>query len=167
MADDAQGEPYLAGLDLTGRTVLVIGAGRVAERRLPRLLAAGARITVVSPTASAIISELATGQQLRWIQRRYVEGDLADSWYVLTATDDPLANAAVSGEAEREHVFCVRSDDATEGTAWTPATAVEGEVLLAVLSRQASRHGSPARTRLLRDRLLDELRRLLSEQERR
>lgn len=166
MATDPQADPYLAGLDLAGRPVLVIGAGRVADRRLPRLLAAGAEVTVISPTASTMITELAAGQRIEWIKRHYADGDLANIWYVLTATDDSGANAAVSREAERQRVFCVRCDDATEGTAWTPATAVEGEVVLAVLSRRAARHGSPARTRAVRDRLQQDLRRLLEEQDR-
>lgn len=166
MATDPQADPYLAGLDLTGRRVLVIGAGRVADRRLPRLLAAGAEVTVIAPTASTMITELAAGQRISWIDRRYADGDLADGWYVLAATDDAETNAAVSREAERQRMFCVRCDDATQGTAWTPATAVEGEIVLAVLSRRAARHGSPARTRAVRDGLHLDLRRLLEKQDR-
>lgn len=165
MATDPQTDPYVAGLDLTGRRVLVIGAGRVADRRLPRLLTAGAAVTVIAPSASMMITELAAGRRIGWIKRRYADGDLDSGWYVVAATDDEQANAAVSREAERRRMFCVRCDDATQGTAWTPATVVEGEVVLAVLSRRASRHGSPARTRTLRDRLQLELRRLLVEQD--
>ena len=35
---------YFAGLDLTGRRVVVVGAGSVAQRRVPRLIGAGARV---------------------------------------------------------------------------------------------------------------------------
>ncbi|WP_415847589.1 NAD(P)-dependent oxidoreductase, partial [Tsukamurella strandjordii] len=34
-------DPYLVGLDLRGRKVVLIGAGTVVQRRLPPLLAAG------------------------------------------------------------------------------------------------------------------------------
>ncbi|MBI4941009.1 MAG: uroporphyrinogen-III C-methyltransferase, partial [Actinobacteria bacterium] len=42
-------DPYLAGLRLAGRRVVVVGGGAVAQRRVPGLLAAGADVTVVSP----------------------------------------------------------------------------------------------------------------------
>ena len=40
---------YMACIDLTGRAVLVVGAGRVALEKIEGLLAAGAEITVVAP----------------------------------------------------------------------------------------------------------------------
>ncbi|MFZ2242130.1 MAG: NAD(P)-dependent oxidoreductase, partial [Gordonia amarae] len=39
---------YLAGLDLRGRRVVVVGGGSVAQRRLPNLVAAGADVVVVA-----------------------------------------------------------------------------------------------------------------------
>ena len=40
--DPADFPPYPSGLRLAGRRVLVVGGGHVAQRRIPRLLAAGA-----------------------------------------------------------------------------------------------------------------------------
>ena len=47
--------PYVAGLRLAGRRVLVVGGGTVAQRRLPDLLDAGAEVTVVAPRITATI----------------------------------------------------------------------------------------------------------------
>ena len=44
--------PYLVGLDLQGRRVVVVGAGTVAQRRLPRLVAAGADVLLIAPAAT-------------------------------------------------------------------------------------------------------------------
>ena len=49
------------------------------------------------------------------------EGDLDEAWYVVAATDDHDANEAVSAAAEARRIFCVRADDATAASAWTPA----------------------------------------------
>ena len=47
--------PYPSGLMLSGRRVIVVGGGHVAQRRVPALLAAGADVTVVSPTVTPAI----------------------------------------------------------------------------------------------------------------
>ena len=71
-------EPYLVGLDLAGRRVVVVGGGSVAQRRLVGLLAAGAMVEVVAPhvtpAVEAMASEVATA--LRWTARPYRDGDL-------------------------------------------------------------------------------------------
>ena len=49
MADGAGSPAYLVGLLLAGRRVVVVGAGRVAARRVPRLVEAGAVVEVIAP----------------------------------------------------------------------------------------------------------------------
>lgn len=44
--------PYLVGLRLTGRKVVVVGGGTVAQRRLPLLIASGADVQVISRSAT-------------------------------------------------------------------------------------------------------------------
>jgi uroporphyrin-III C-methyltransferase/precorrin-2 dehydrogenase/sirohydrochlorin ferrochelatase len=147
---------YLAGLRLHGRRVVVVGAGRVAERRLERLLGAGAEVMVIAPRASERISTLADQERLRWIQRAYAAGDLEGAWYVLAATDDRECNDRISAEAERQRIFCVRSDDRTLATAWTPAAADLEGVQIGVLAG-----GDPHRSRRIRDLLLRALTKII------
>src|SRR4029453_18464648 len=89
-----------AGLRLAGRRVVMVGAGHVAQRRVPALLASGAVVTVVSPEATPAIEALAAAGEVRWERRRFEDGDLDDTWYVVAATDDLTANEAVSAAAE-------------------------------------------------------------------
>ena len=51
--------PYLLGLRLNGRRVLVVGGGRVAQRRVPALLAAGADVVMVAPEVTPSLEDLA------------------------------------------------------------------------------------------------------------
>ncbi|MFF0301083.1 uroporphyrinogen-III C-methyltransferase [Streptomyces sp. NPDC004562] len=153
----AEHPAYPVGLRLTGRRVVVLGGGQVAQRRLPALVAAGADIRLVSPEATPSVEAMVDAGEMTWHQRRYEEGDLADAWYALIATSDPEANAAASAEAERHRVWCVRSDDADAATAWTPATGHSEGVTVAVLTTEA-RGRDPRHTAAIRDAVVEGLR---------
>nr|WP_202893554.1 uroporphyrinogen-III C-methyltransferase [Kribbella italica] len=143
----------MSGLVLTGRRVVVVGGGGVAQRRLPRLLETGAQIDVISPAITPTIEGLLTNPDLRWVERGYAAGDLEGAWYVVVATDDPEVNDQVSAEAEERRVFCVRSDDRSRATAWTPASGQHDHVTIGVLGA-----GDHRRSAAVRDAILEELR---------
>ncbi|MFD9610805.1 uroporphyrinogen-III C-methyltransferase [Streptomyces sp. NPDC059083] len=153
MAENAEHPAYPVGLRLAGRRVVVLGGGQVAQRRLPALIAAGAEITLISPSATPSVDVMAETGEITWTRRRYEEGDLADAWYVLVATTDPAANVAASAEAERTRVWCVRADDAEAATAWTPATGRDAGVTVAVLTGH-----DPRRSAAVRDAIVEGLR---------
>ncbi|MFI0738600.1 uroporphyrinogen-III C-methyltransferase [Streptomyces sp. NPDC021100] len=153
MAEHPEPAAYPVGLRLRGRRVVVLGGGQVAQRRLPALIAAGADVLLVSPSATASVEAMAEAGELRWERRRYREGDLDGAWYALITTDDPEANRAASAEAEARRVWAVRSDDAEAATAWTPATGRSAGVTVAVLTGQ-----DPRRTAALRDAIVEGLR---------
>ncbi|HXV92221.1 MAG TPA: uroporphyrinogen-III C-methyltransferase [Pseudonocardia sp.] len=141
--------PYLAGLHLAGRRVVVVGGGSVAQRRVTGLLAAGAAVEVVAPEVTPAIEGMATARELAWTARRYEEGDLDGAWYALACTDDPAANAAVVAEAERRRVFCVRADEAAAGTAVTPAVGHHDGLSVGVLAGGRPRRSAAVRTALV------------------
>jgi uroporphyrin-III C-methyltransferase/precorrin-2 dehydrogenase/sirohydrochlorin ferrochelatase len=141
--------PYPSGLRLAGRRVVVVGGGHVAQRRIPRLLSAGARVVVVSPATTPAVEGLAGAGEVDWHRRHYRAGDLADAWYVVAATDDPAVNAEVAAEAEAQRIFCVRADDATGGTAWTPAVGRHAGVTVAVLGNREPRRSAGVRDAII------------------
>ena len=155
-------DPYLLGLRLRGRRVLVVGGGAVATRRIPALLDAGADIVLVSPSVTASLEDLAAAGRIRWEPRGYADGDCAGAWLVCACTDDPEVNAAVAAAAERQRTWYVRADDAQASAAWTPATgraedvranassrcAVPGAVQVGVLS------GDPRHSAAIRDAII-------------
>jgi uroporphyrin-III C-methyltransferase/precorrin-2 dehydrogenase/sirohydrochlorin ferrochelatase len=110
---------YLVGLRLTGKKVVVVGGGTVAQRRLPLLIANGADVHVITRSATPAVEGM-TGITLTL--REFRDEDLDGAWYAIAATDDPDVNASVVAGAERRHIFCVRADVAREGTAVTPAS---------------------------------------------
>ncbi|NYV77889.1 bifunctional precorrin-2 dehydrogenase/sirohydrochlorin ferrochelatase, partial [Streptomyces sp. UH6] len=77
----AEHPAYPVGLRLTGRRVVVLGGGQVAQRRLPALVAAGADVTLVSPSATPSVEAMADTGEIAWERRRYADGDLDGAWY--------------------------------------------------------------------------------------
>jgi uroporphyrin-III C-methyltransferase / precorrin-2 dehydrogenase / sirohydrochlorin ferrochelatase len=145
--------PYPVALRLAGRRVVVVGGGHVAQRRVPSLLTAGADVLLVSPRVTPAIEGLVSAGEVSWRDRGFEVDDLDGAWYVIAATDDPAVNARVGAEAEARRVFCVRSDDATQATAWTPAVGRHAGATVAVVSNR-----EPRRSAALRDQIIDGLR---------
>lgn len=159
-AQDVPADPgvYPVGLHLRGKRVLVVGGGHVAQRRVPTLLSVGAVVEVVSPVVTPAIQGLVDGGEVVWTERGFVEADVDGAWYVIAATDDSTVNAAVSRAAEERRVFCVRSDDGLQATAWTPATGRYAGMTVAVLGNREPRRSAAVRDQILaalRDGLVD------------
>jgi uroporphyrin-III C-methyltransferase len=130
--DPGSGVVYPVGLRLLDRRVVVVGGGQVAHRRVAGLLAASARVTVVSPEVTPALEALVEPGSLTWVRRPYEPGDLDGAWYAVAATDDPAVNAAVAGEADRARIFCARADDRAASSVWTPAVGRHGELVVGV-----------------------------------
>jgi uroporphyrin-III C-methyltransferase len=126
------GAVYPVGLRLVDRSVVVVGGGQVAHRRVAGLLEARARVTLVSPVVTPALEALVAPGSLTWIRRRYEPGDLDGAWYAVAATDDPEVNAAVAEEAERARIFCARADDRGASSAWTPAVGRQGDLIVGI-----------------------------------
>ncbi|MEV4847278.1 uroporphyrinogen-III C-methyltransferase [Micromonospora matsumotoense] len=138
--------PYPLGLRLAGRRVVVVGGGAVASRRVPALLDAGADVLLVAPEVTPALRAHVDAGRLHWRPRRFAPDDLDGAWLVQVAVDDPLAAASVSDVADERRIFCVRADDRTAATAWTPAVTRHGPVTVAVLGG-----GDPHRAMGVRD----------------
>jgi uroporphyrin-III C-methyltransferase/precorrin-2 dehydrogenase/sirohydrochlorin ferrochelatase len=114
---------YPVFLRLTGRRVLVVGAGAVAARRVRGLLAEGANVTVVAPeTSEDFPCEVVT--------RQFRHEDLDGVWLVQACATESV-NADVTAAAEQVGIWCVNASDA-DGPAWTGSRTSVGDVQVAV-----------------------------------
>jgi uroporphyrin-III C-methyltransferase/precorrin-2 dehydrogenase/sirohydrochlorin ferrochelatase len=120
------------GLRLQGRRVVVVGGGPVALRRVAALIAARADVTLVAPTAVAALEDLAERRLIEWQARPYEPGDLRDAWLAMACTADAAVNASVLAAANEARIFCLRADDASEASAWMPATGRSGRATVSV-----------------------------------
>ncbi|WP_370498416.1 uroporphyrinogen-III C-methyltransferase [Mycobacterium sp. pR1184] len=135
--------PYLVGLRLAGKKVVMVGGGTVAQRRLPLLISSGADVHVISRTATPAV-EAMSGITLTL--REYRDGDLDGAWYAIAATNDPAVNEAVVADADSRRIFCVRADIAIAGTAVTPASFEYAGLSVGVLAGGEHRRSAAIRS---------------------
>jgi len=90
---------YPAFLNLEGKRVVVVGGGKVAERKILALLKAEAHITVISLEITKRIAREKLRGSLKHIPRQYREGDVKNTFLVIAATDSEEINKKVSEDA--------------------------------------------------------------------
>ncbi len=123
------GQPYYPiFLDLTGKPVLVAGAGKVALRKTRGLLEAGADITVVAPRWEKEFERL----PVRLLRRPFRVADLRGARLAFTATDDRRVNRAVALAAKRRGIPVNVADSAEECDFMVPARVRRGAIQVAV-----------------------------------
>jgi siroheme synthase-like protein len=140
---------YPIFLDLRDRLCLVVGGGPIAEGKVRGLLAAGARVTVVSPTLTPALAALVAEGRIAHRARAYVRGDLAGATLGFAASGDRATSAAVLAEGRARGVWVNAADDPEHCDFFLPAVLRRGALAIAVSTGGAS----PALTRAVRDEL--------------
>ena len=140
---------YPVLLDLAGRRCVMVGGGIIAERRVDGLIAAGARVTVISPRLTRSLAARAAEGRIEHDPREYRPGDLAGADLVFVATDTGEVTAAVAREARERGLWINAADDPARCTFILPALVRRGDLTVAV----ATGGSSPALARAIREEL--------------
>jgi siroheme synthase-like protein len=93
------------------RLVVVVGAGRVAARKIEGLLELGARVTVIAPEVGPQVRAWHDAGRLSLHERGFRPDDLDDAWLAVTATPDASVNDAVKRAGDERRLFVNSADD--------------------------------------------------------
>ena len=137
---------YPIMLDLHDRPCLLVGAGQIAHRKLLSLLAEGARVTVVAPTATEPVAQLAAEGQVRWHERPFADEDVEGVQLAFVATGRVEVDRAVVAAAEKRGIWVNVADVPALCDFHLPARVQRGDFQLAI----ASGGGAPFAVRRLR-----------------
>lgn len=140
---------YPIHLNLSGRRCVVVGGGRVAERKVRGLLDAGGAVVVVAPEATDGLQALAADGALHWEASRYERSHLDGAFLVLAATDDRAVNARVVDDANGAGILVNGADAPEDGSFITPALVRRGDLMLTVTTSG----GSPTLAAVVREQL--------------
>jgi siroheme synthase-like protein len=146
-------------LNLTGRDVVLVGAGRVAAGKLRQLLAAGARVRIVAPEIGDEITAIGRDPEraalhvneqaaLHIAERGFAPADLDGAWLVVAAAT-PDVNRLVAEAAEARRLFVNAVDDPPNASAYLSGVVRRDGVTVAI----STSGDAPALTALLREGL--------------
>ena len=120
--------------NLTGKTVVVVGGGTVAERKVRLLLRAGARVTVVAPEQTSWLRASAQAGALSSLFTSFVAEHIREAWLVIAATGRREINRIVAQAADALHLPCNVVDDGQLSTVQVPAMVDRSPLMVAVSS---------------------------------
>ena len=130
-------------MSLSGQTVTVVGAGKIASRRIKVLLEYGARIRVIAPQICAEIRALPGFLEI--IEREYERRDVSGSFMVIAATDSREVNQKAGADAKAEGIHVSVADSREECSFYFPAVIRKGGISIGLVS-DGSDHAAAART---------------------
>ncbi len=143
---------YPIYVSLAGRKVVVIGGGKVAERKVESLLGCGAAVEVISPEVTEVLAGWEREGQVRIHRRGFEAGDTSGAWLVIAASGEEEVNRQVFEEAERGGIFCNVVDETSLCSFQVPAVVQRGSMQIAISTGGAS----PALAKRLRKELEEE-----------
>ena len=144
---------FPANLSIGGRRCLVVGAGRIAFRKINRLLDQNAVVEVVAPEASAEVRALVEAGRCTWAQREFALSDVDGAWLVITATGVPAVDHAVFEAREERQIWVNSADDPSNCSLTLMALVRRGDIVVAI----GTNGRSPALSAHLADRFRKEI----------
>ncbi len=110
----------------------MIGAGRVAQRKVMRLLECGARVLVISPEVTHRLKILSASKKIIFKKRRVNLTDLQGVYLVVSATSDRRINSLVSSYCRRKGILINVVDSPKECNFILPSAVRRGNLTIAV-----------------------------------
>ncbi|MHC4840001.1 MAG: precorrin-2 dehydrogenase/sirohydrochlorin ferrochelatase family protein [Planctomycetota bacterium] len=117
-------------LKLENRKVLVVGAGKVAMRKIEALLQAGAALKVIATEVCDEVRQLQSEIDLQ--EREFQSGDCSGAFMVVAATGDSDVNAKVRSEADANGQLINAVDDPANCNFFLGGIVRNGDVRIAI-----------------------------------
>ncbi len=111
---------------------MIVGGGRVAERKAGRLLASGALVVVVAPELTPHLQQMSADRKIVHVGGRYDGAQLSGSFLVIAATSDADVNRQVAADARAAGAMVNVVDNHEIGDFMLPSLMERGDLSIAV-----------------------------------
>ncbi len=105
---------------ITGKTIVVVGAGKIAKRRIETLLKFDCCIRVVAPEALPAVIAYADEKRLELRRKPYEDADLEGADYVLAATNHKQINHEIYETCKEGNIPVNVADDKEKSDFYFP-----------------------------------------------
>lgn len=119
-------------VDLSGKRALVVGGGKVAQRKIETLLEHRACVQVVARELTAALEELRRAEKIEFLGEEFSEALLEGTFLVFAATDDASFNRRVSQAAQQRGLLVNAVDQPADCNFIVPSVLSRGDLLVAV-----------------------------------
>lgn len=140
---------YPINLALENKKCVVIGAGKVAQRKVKRLLESGAKVWVISPEITPALKALAKKKKIIFKDKRVILKDLNGAYLIIAATADRRINSAVASYCRKKGILINVVDSPKECNFILPAIIRRGALTISISTEGIS----PALSRKIRQDL--------------
>jgi len=123
---------YPINLRIKNRPCLIVGGGKVAFRKLCRLIDCSAKIQLISPKVDSKIQDKSDLANVEIIQRTVQQSDLDAMFMVFAATDHAQVNESVARWAFEKNVLCNIADRPDLSDFTLPSIIEQGDLNLTV-----------------------------------
>lgn len=124
---------YPVGLSIENKKIVVVGGGKIAERRVKKLLPYKSDISLVSPDLTDYLQKLAERKKIGYSGKKYSASDIKNAFLVFAATNDGTVNKKIVNDAKK-HNIPVNVCDKTELCDFIVPAAVKKKGLLITVS---------------------------------
>lgn len=119
-------------LGIEGKLCVVVGGGAVAERKVKTLDSFEARVKVIAPKLTSVLTSMVKDSRIEHAGRDFLEGDLTGAFLVFAASDDVEVNRTVATEAKSAGILVNVVDRPELCDFYMPAIAKRGDLVMAV-----------------------------------
>ncbi|MEY8339317.1 bifunctional precorrin-2 dehydrogenase/sirohydrochlorin ferrochelatase [Lachnospiraceae bacterium 62-35] len=147
--------------NMSGKTILFVGGGRVAERRIMALLSVvkkGLHIIVVSPEATALVDKYATDGYIYWKRREFSPEDVDNADFVIAASDRRDMNERIVGICQEKGIPVNDAGKKENCDFYFPGIAVKGSVVAGITASGKDHNLTRDVTKAIRELLDREVR---------
>lgn len=142
---------YPVFLNLKCVKAVVVGGGRVAERKAAALLKAGALVKIISPAITTTLEKYKKQGLATHIKREYRRGDLRDAFIVIAATSSAQTNNRVEADSKDLPRLINVVDTPSMGNFIVPSIVKRGHLTIAISTEGCS----PALSKAIRKEIED------------
>ena len=136
-------------INLENQDCLVVGGGKVAERKVRILLEYGPKIRVVAPEVTETLRKLQAEGRVRLFLRPFCPEDLKEAFLVIAASSDPDVNREISKVCKEKKIPVNVVDVKEECSFLFPALIKEENVTIGI----STGGDSPAMAGFLKEKI--------------